>query len=208
LGVILSKTPRAECQNGKGLLFPIRECSIILVSSGSNQLNIMLDEIRKKIMTIPQACAAREQYRNAGEEVVFTNGCFDIMHYGHVNYLANARGLGDRLIVGLNSGASVTKLKGEGRPINDELTRQHVLASLMCVDAVVIFKDDTPYDLIKRIEPDILVKGGDWKVEDIVGADVVKELGGQVMNIPFIPGYSTTNIIRRIRTTDSLGDSE
>jgi D-glycero-beta-D-manno-heptose 1-phosphate adenylyltransferase len=156
-------------------------------------------KIHDKIKTFDEI----EQYvticKSDGCKVVFTNGCFDLLHYGHIHYLAEARDLGDKLIVGLNSAASVRRLKGINRPINDELTRQHLLAALAFVDAVVVFEDDTPYDLIKLIEPDILVKGGDWQPSQIVGSDIVLAKGGEVRSLPFIEGYSTTNIEKKIR---------
>lgn len=144
---------------------------------------------------LPQTLAA---WRDAGERIVFTNGCFDLLHYGHLHYLAAARDLADRLVVGLNSAASVSRLKGPHRPINDELTRTHLLAALQVVDAVVIFEDDTPMRLIQLVQPDILVKGGDWRPEQIVGSDLVLAAGGQVLSLPFVTGYSTTNIEQKI----------
>lgn len=130
--------------------------------------------------------------------VVFTNGCFDILHPGHVDYLERARALGTHLVVGINSDASVRRLKGPTRPINDEHSRSRVLAALGCVDQIVIFDEDTPWELIKKLRPQVLVKGGDWPVEQIVGRELVQERGGQVLSLPLLPGYSTTNIIQRI----------
>ncbi len=138
-------------------------------------------------------------YKNRDMKLVFTNGCFDIIHEGHVSYLRQARALGDALVVGLNSDESVSRLKGHDRPINNVSARAAVLACLECVDHVCIFTQDTPYELIDRIRPDILVKGGDWKVEDIVGSDIVKACGGEVYSLPFRPGHSTTGIINKIR---------
>lgn len=140
--------------------------------------------------------------RKAGDEgrrVVFTNGVFDILHRGHVEYLAKARALGDLLVVGLNSDASVKRIKGPQRPLNPQEDRAAVLAALACVDAVVIFDEDTPLRLIEHLVPDVLVKGADWKVEEIVGADVVLRNGGRVENIALVPGRSTTEIIKRIK---------
>ncbi len=131
--------------------------------------------------------------------MVFTNGCFDILHAGHLDYLERARALGDRLVIGLNSDASVTRLKGPGRPVNALKTRELMLASLMFVDAVVIFDEDTPERLITEVKPDILVKGGDYLAENIVGADFVTAKGGRVEVLPFVDGYSTTSIIEKIR---------
>jgi rfaE bifunctional protein nucleotidyltransferase chain/domain len=133
-----------------------------------------------------------------GKTIVFTNGCFDIIHAGHVQYLEQAAQLGDVLIVGLNSDASVTRLKGKGRPINSEENRAIVLAALQSVDYVIIFEEDTPYELIEAVQPDILVKGGDWKEDDIVGADIVRDRGGKVISLPFQEGLSTSSIIERM----------
>jgi rfaE bifunctional protein nucleotidyltransferase chain/domain len=133
----------------------------------------------------------------SGKKIVFTNGCFDILHRGHVAYLNQARSLGDILVVGLNSDASVKRLKGPTRPINAELDRKYVLENLKCVDHVEIFESDTPFDLIKSLMPDLLVKGGDWKIEQIVGSDIVMANGGQVLSLNFVDGYSTTSIIEK-----------
>lgn len=130
--------------------------------------------------------------------VVFTNGCFDILHPGHVDYLERARALGDCLIVGLNSDASVRRLKGVTRPINPQESRAWVLAALRCVDGVIIFDEDTPLELIQVVEPNILVKGGDWPVERIVGREVVESRGGRVLSLPLLPGYSTTGLVEHI----------
>jgi len=138
-------------------------------------------------------------WKSSGEKIVFTNGCFDILHYGHLHYLADAKALGNKLIVGLNSDASVSRLKGIHRPINDILTRLHMLAALQMVDLVVVFEEDTPFNLIKKLLPDFLVKGGDWSPEQIVGSDLVLENGGKVLSLPFVKGYSTTNIEEKIR---------
>jgi rfaE bifunctional protein nucleotidyltransferase chain/domain len=132
------------------------------------------------------------------KKIVFTNGCFDILHLGHLQYLNEAKKLGDLLIVGLNSDESVRKLKGDGRPVNDQLFRKEMLENLKCVDAVQIFHESTPLELIRAIKPDILVKGGDYD-ENIVGADFVKSQGGKVVILPFIPGQSTTFFINRLR---------
>jgi len=142
---------------------------------------------------------AEELHRIARDgDVVFTNGCFDILHPGHVDYLERARDMGARLVVGLNSDASVRRLKGALRPVNDQNTRARVLAGLACVDYVVVFDEDTPYELIRKVAPDILVKGGDWSVDRIVGRDLVEEKGGRVYSIPLLTGYSTTAIVERI----------
>ena len=131
--------------------------------------------------------------KSEGKKIVFTNGCFDLLHIGHIRYLTEAKKLGDILIVGLNSDASVSRLKPQ-RPINEESQRAEVLASLEMVDFVTIFSEDTPYELIKSIGPDVLVKGGDWKKEDIVGSDIVAE----VHSLPYVPGVSTSSIIEKI----------
>jgi D-glycero-beta-D-manno-heptose 1-phosphate adenylyltransferase len=155
-------------------------------------------KIQNKIQCWEQIEKTVTRWKSKGYTIVFTNGCFDILHYGHIHYLADAKALGHKLIVGLNSASSVKRLKGFNRPINDETTRQFLLAALEMVDAVVVFETDTPYDLINLIEPQILVKGGDWKPEQIVGSDIVLGLGGVVKSLPFIYGYSTTNIERKI----------
>lgn len=134
-----------------------------------------------------------------GSKLVFTNGCFDILHVGHVKYLQQAKALGDILVVGLNSDASVKRLKGEERPVQVEADRADVLAALACVDFVCLFNEDTPLDLIKIVKPDFLVKGGDWPVEKIVGYDFVTSYGGQVKSLPFVPGRSTSSILERVK---------
>lgn len=132
-------------------------------------------------------------------KMVFTNGCFDILHKGHIHYLAQAAGLGDFLVVGLNSDPSVKKLKGENRPVQDQETRALILASLKFVDFVVIFDEDTPDKLIKALLPDVLVKGGDYKPEDIVGYDTVTTHGGRVLCLDFVPGHSSSKIIEKLK---------
>ncbi len=159
-----------------------------------------LPEIAAKVMDWPTALEQRLLWKNAGDKVVFTNGCFDILHYGHLHYLADAKDLGDRLVVGMNAASSVSRLKGPHRPINDESTRTMLMASLAFVDAVVLFEADTPFDLINLLQPDVLVKGGDWRPDQIVGADVVLAAGGKVMSLPFIDGYSTSAIEAKIRS--------
>ena len=134
-----------------------------------------------------------------GKKIVFTNGCFDIIHVGHIRYLSKAKELGDILIVGLNSDESVKKLKGDNRPINSFEDRAILLSSLRFVDSVIIFKEQTPDNLIKKIVPDILVKGGDYKLEDIVGYQTVIENGGQVKTLSFYDGYSSSNYINKIK---------
>ena len=158
-----------------------------------------LERIKAKIMDSATARAAVIAWQQNGERVVFTNGCFDIMHYGHLHYLAQARDLGDHLVIGLNSAGSVSRLKGPHRPINDEITRQMLLASLDFVDVVVSFEEDTPLKLIQTLLPDVLVKGGDWKPADIIGADIIAANGGEIKSLPYIEGYSTTAIEEKIR---------
>lgn len=134
------------------------------------------------------------------KRIVFTNGCFDILHVGHVNYLARARSLGDALVVGLNSDSSARRLKGKARPIVTQKNRAKVLAALACVDFIVVFNNPAPFDLIKAIKPDVLVKGGDWKIKDIVGGRFVRSCGGRVKSLPYIKGFSTKALIRKIRS--------
>ncbi|MBK6620133.1 MAG: D-glycero-beta-D-manno-heptose 1-phosphate adenylyltransferase [Saprospirales bacterium] len=157
------------------------------------------EAIHNKIQTWDELRQTAKDWKSEGLRVVFTNGCFDILHFGHIHYLAQARDLGDRLVVGMNSGDSVRRLKGPGRPINDEATRLHLLAALSMVDAVTSFEEDTPYELIRLLLPDILVKGGDWAPESIVGSDLVLANGGAVRSLPYVEGYSTTLIEKKIK---------
>lgn len=138
---------------------------------------------------------------NQGKRIVFTNGCFDILHRGHVTYLTEARKLGDLLVVGVNSDASVKRLKGPSRPINNENDRSYVLSQLKAVDFTEIFTEDTPLNLILKVQPKILVKGGDWKIDQIVGGKEVIAAGGDVFSLIFVDGYSTTNVINKISHT-------
>lgn len=151
-----------------------------------------------KIKNLNQLKKTVSDLKKRGKKIVFTNGCFDILHFGHIKYLEAAKKKGDILIIGLNSDASVRKIKGETRPLNREKERAYVLSGLSCVDFVVIFKEKTPYNLINALKPDILVKGGDWQVERIVGAGIVKKSGGKVFSIPFVKGFSTTKLIKKI----------
>ena len=151
-----------------------------------------------KIMTLDGIVAARQRLRHEGKRLVFTNGCFDLLHAGHVRYLNQARGLGDALAVAVNSDRSVRILKGAGRPILPEDERAEVIAALGCVDLVCIFDDLTPQHTIDAIVPDILVKGADWEISDIVGRDTVEKAGGSVLSIPLVEGTSTSAIINRI----------
>lgn len=140
-------------------------------------------------------------WRQGEEKIVFTNGCFDLLHIGHVDYLEKAAGLGHRLVVGLNTDASVRQLKGPQRPLNPQLARARVLAALECVDAVILFDEPTPQALIEALRPDILVKGDDYAVENIAGADFVINHGGSVQTLPLVQGFSTSELIRKIRET-------
>lgn len=158
-------------------------------------------ETGKKILNAGEAAAWAQNVRDQGKKVVFTNGCFDLLHAGHVRCLQEARSLGDVLVVGLNSDASVRTLgKGGDRPLVPQDQRAEVLSALAAVDMVVVFDDPTPAALIQQIKPDVLVKGGDWPIESIVGADFVQAQGGRVVNIPLVKGLSTTELIRRIRS--------
>ncbi len=145
----------------------------------------------------------REKIRTENKKMVFTNGCFDIVHKGHVTYLNQAKTLGDYLIVGINSDDSVRKLKGKDRPVNNESDRAFVIDNLKAVDDVLIFNEDTPYEIIKEIIPDLLVKGGDWKEEEIVGSDIVKNHGGQVISLQFVKNYSTSILLKKISSGKS-----
>lgn len=159
----------------------------------------MLQTIKNKILTPEQLTSVLTYLRLKQKKIVFTNGCFDLIHQGHVDYLAKAREKGDVLILGLNTDNSVHRLKGETRPIQDEQSRAMIIASLLCVDYVVLFDEDTPYELIKKVQPDVLVKGADYKVENIVGYDIVTAKGGKVETIEFLEGYSTSNIVNKIK---------
>lgn len=159
-----------------------------------------LPYIEKKIAyTAEETSNTISMWRFKNDKIVFTNGCFDILHKGHIEYLAKAASLGTKLIIGLNTDNSVKRLKGDSRPVNDENARALALASLIFVDQVIFFDTDTPYDLIKTVQPDVLVKGGDYRPEDIVGYDVVKAKGGEVITIDFVEGYSTTSLIEKMK---------
>lgn len=158
-----------------------------------------LDIIKSKILNYENLNIHLNVWRFKGQKIVFTNGCFDVLHHGHIIYLSRAKDLGHKLIIGLNSDPSVTRLKGEGRPVNHQDSRAISLAALRFIDAVILFDEDTPYELIKRVQPDILVKGSDYAPEDIVGGDIVLEKGGEIHTIDFVEGYSTTNIINKLK---------
>jgi len=157
----------------------------------------MLNQIRSKIKTLDEIIAASENWQSQNKRIGFTNGCFDIVHLGHIDYLSRAADLADVLVIGVNTDASVSRIKGENRPLQDELSRSMLLASFQFVEAVVLFDDDTPYELIKAIQPDVLVKGSDYEEEDIVGADIVDDKGGKIVTIDFLDGYSTSSIIEK-----------
>jgi D-beta-D-heptose 7-phosphate kinase/D-beta-D-heptose 1-phosphate adenosyltransferase len=155
--------------------------------------------LHSSVLTLEEAILRFGREKRNGRRVVFTNGCFDLLHPGHIRSLELARGLGDVLIVGLNSDASVRQLKGEGRPVIPERERAEILAALESVDAVVIFDDLTPREVISRLLPDVLVKGGDWPGNQIVGREEVEAAGGRVVSVPVVSGYSTTAILQKIR---------
>jgi rfaE bifunctional protein nucleotidyltransferase chain/domain len=161
-----------------------------------------IPKIQNKIFPSKQDFANNLQtWKSENKKVVFTNGCFDILHRGHADYLAKAATLGDMLILGLNTDKSIRKLKGNARPVVDEYSRAFLLASFFFVDAVILFDEDTPFNLINFIQPDTLVKGSDYKEENIVGADIVKGKGGKIITIDFVPGFSTTEIIEKIKNS-------
>jgi rfaE bifunctional protein nucleotidyltransferase chain/domain len=152
-----------------------------------------------KILNQTQALTLREHLKTSGKKLVFTNGCFDLIHPGHLRYLEEAKGLGDYLLVALNSDASVRRLKGPSRPILNEMERTEILAALMMVDGVVIFGEDTPLELITKLKPDFLVKGGDYLPDNIVGGAETMAHGGKVISLSLCPGFSTTTIVKKIR---------
>ncbi len=160
------------------------------------KLQWIKDKIQPGLAELERKC---HQWRAVGKAIVFTNGCFDILHHGHLDLLAKAADYGNVLIVGLNTDNSVRKLKGLERPVNHENDRLFQLASLLCVDAVCLFDDDTPLQMIQRIKPDVLVKGGDYNIDTIVGAKDVLAYGGKVEIIPFVQGYSTSGLIASIK---------
>lgn len=151
-----------------------------------------------KILTLQQLPATLAAWRAAGERIVFTNGCFDLLHLGHVDYLEKARALGTRLVVGLNTDLSVSALK-PGRPLQDETSRARILAALAFVDAVVLFGEPTPLQLIEAVRPDVLVKGDDYSIDGIVGHELVLNSGGQVLTVPLVAGYSTSRLVEKAR---------
>ena len=158
-----------------------------------------LDRIKSKIFSLNDLQTILSDWKTANNSIVFTNGCFDLVHCGHIDYLARAKGLGGKLIVGVNSDSSVQTIKGSSRPLQNEEGRLMLLASFEFVDAVILFEEQTPYNLITVVKPDILVKGSDYKEEAIVGYDIVKSYGGKVVTIPYLDGFSTTKIIEKIK---------
>ena len=158
-----------------------------------------LEIIKSKIFSKESLKYQLAIWRFLSKKIVFTNGCFDILHLGHIDYLSKAAEFGDVLIVGLNSDDSVRTIKGINRPINDENSRATILSSLGFISAVILFDEDTPYNLIKFVQPDVLIKGSDYKPEDIVGYDIVKAKGGEIETIDFLHGYSTSSIIDKIK---------
>ena len=161
----------------------------------------MNNTLARKIVTLNDIATLTAQWKAEGHKIVFTNGVFDLLHAGHVAYLSEASDLGDKLILGLNSDESVQRLKGPERPVNTETTRAALLASMFFIDAVVVFNEDTPLELIKSILPDVLVKGGDYTIDTIVGAKETIANGGRVEVLSFLPGYSSTAIINKIKNT-------
>jgi rfaE bifunctional protein nucleotidyltransferase chain/domain len=160
-----------------------------------------MEKTSDKIRLAAEARKKVVEWKSKGERIVFTNGCFDILHLGHVDYLEKARNLGDKLVVGLNTDSSVSRFKGPQRPVQDEQSRARILSSLQFVDMVVLFDEDTPKELISTLIPDVLVKGSDYLAENIVGADVVKRAGGEVRTIDLVEGYSTSSIVKKIKLT-------
>jgi len=154
--------------------------------------------LQSKILDPLQLDNTLANWRADNKKIVFTNGCFDLLHLGHIDYLAKARDLGDKLIIGLNTDASVQRLKGPSRPVKDQASRAHLLAAMQFVDAVVFFDEETPIKLIENVNPNVLVKGGDYSIEGIVGHEIVLKNGGEVRTIEFVEGYSSSQIIEKI----------
>tara|TARA_B100000780_G_scaffold55304_1_gene34759 strand:- start:717 stop:1208 length:492 start_codon:yes stop_codon:yes gene_type:complete len=160
-----------------------------------------LKDINSKIYNLDTLTTQVEQWKKSGNKIVFTNGCFDIIHRGHIEVLASTADLGNKLIIGLNSDQSIQNIKGEGRPIIDEQSRAILLAALSFVDAIILFSQDTPLKLIGALLPNVLAKGGDYEIENIVGHEIVQQNGGKVKLVPFIDGYSSTSIIKKIKNS-------
>ncbi|MFA5287361.1 MAG: D-glycero-beta-D-manno-heptose 1-phosphate adenylyltransferase [Candidatus Omnitrophota bacterium] len=160
------------------------------------------NSLKDKVKPLNQLIKIILRFKNQGKKIVFTNGCFDLLHYGHAKYLEEAKKNGDILVVGVNSDASVRRIKGKKRPIVGEKNRLHLVAALKSVDFAVLFKEDTPLNTIKELRPDILIKGADWRKKDIVGADFIKSYGGRVSTVKLVKGLSTTNLIKIIAKTN------
>mgnify|MGYP001255675331 CR=1 FL=1 len=160
-----------------------------------------LKKIKNKIISLEDAKIKVTRWKNSGEKIVFTNGCFDIIHRGHIEVLARTADLGDKLIVGLNSDSSIEKIKGENRPIVNEQSRAILLSALNFVDAIIIFPEENPLNLISNLMPDVLAKGGDYEISTIVGHEMIQENGGEVILIPFVDGFSSSNIITKIKNS-------
>lgn len=157
--------------------------------------------LQTKILSFSALKGQLEKWRNANQKIVFTNGCFDLLHFGHVDYLTKARDLGDRLVVGLNTDGSITRIKGAARPINNEESRAAILAGMAYVDAVVLFDEETPINLVSMVMPDVLVKGGDYSIKEIVGHEIVLNNKGEVCTIDFVEGYSSSVLIEKIKNS-------
>ncbi|MBN3035533.1 MAG: D-glycero-beta-D-manno-heptose 1-phosphate adenylyltransferase [Bacteroidales bacterium] len=161
-----------------------------------------LELVKSRILSGEKLERQLAVWRFLGKKIVFTNGCFDILHLGHIDYLARAASMGDVLVIGINSDLSVRRIKGDQRPVIDQASRSMALAALRFVDAVVLFDEETPYELIRRIMPQVLVKGGDYHPEDIAGHDLIEASGGRIEIVDLVPGYSTSGIIDRIRKSN------
>ncbi len=157
-----------------------------------------LKKIQNKILTLDELLTSLKKHRENNKKIVFTNGCFDILHRGHIEYLAQAADLADIMVIGLNTDKSVSRLKGLDRPLQDEISRAISMAAIQYIDYVVLFDEETPLNLIENIKPDVLVKGSDYKIEDIVGYNVLMKYGGEIKTIDFVEGYSTTKIVDKI----------
>jgi len=160
------------------------------------------EAVQNKIHSSESLAMLLESWRQQHKKIVFTNGCFDILHLGHIDYLSKAADLGDVMILGLNTDKSVSRIKGPERPVNDEKSRSLIMASLQFVDAVVLFDEPTPYELISLVQPDVLVKGKDYRAEDVVGYDIVTAKGGKIVTLDLVEGYSTSGIIQKILLTE------
>ena len=160
-----------------------------------------LNNLKNKFFSLKELMLQCQNWKDNNNKIVFTNGCFDLVHKGHVEVLAKTSDLGDKLIIGLNSDKSISNIKGPSRPIIEENSRKLLLASFSFIDAIILFDEETPYNLINTLKPDVLAKGGDYKIKDIVGSDIVKKYGGNVITIPLTPNFSSSNIIDRIKNS-------